>query len=146
MADGLKTGAHPYRQLHKYPGMRPKDVVLWDQFIINHPEAFHQVWYDVHIGDPIENKKDHDAMHASGMYDVSCWCVDVIADDGSALYVIEIKPNAPAGALGQALAYKKFVEKLPGVTKPVHPAVLTDNISPITQKAASMLQVAIFTP
>jgi hypothetical protein len=80
------------------------------------------------------------------MYDVSCWCVDVIADDGNALYVIEIKPNALAGALGQALAYKKFVEKLPGVNKPVYAAVLTDNLSPITQEAASMLNVALFTP
>jgi hypothetical protein len=141
-----EKGAQPYKPLHKYRGMRPKDIAIWDEFLLRNPTAFVRVWYDTHIGDPSTLALGSEEMKRSGMYDVSCWCVVVIADDGNALYVIEIKPNALAGALGQALAYKKFVEKLPGVNKPVYAAVLTDNLSPITQEAASMLNVALFTP
>jgi len=126
--------------------MRPSDVAIWDAFILSHPDAFHRVWYDVHIGDPISDEKERQHMIDSGMYDVSCWCVDVIADDGSEYWVIEIKPNALAGALGQALAYTKLLEKEKHFDKPLQPAVLTDNIAPITQQAAMLLGVPLFTP
>ena len=136
----------PYHSLPKYPGMRPRDVAIWDQFILNNPHAFIRVWYDVHIGNPAKNHHDHDQLHATGMYDVSCWCIDVLADDGTHFWVIEIKPNALAGALGQALAYTKLLQGEKVFIKPLRPAVLTDNISPISKQAADLLGVIIFTP
>jgi len=138
--------AYPYKSLHKYPGMRPRDVAIWDQFIINHPGAFERVWYDVHVGDPVDDPRKDDEMRKSGMFDVSCWCIDVVAETRASIYIIEVKPNALAGALGQALAYTKFAKRLNMTNKPLIPVVLTDNISPITLQAAEMLRVILLTP
>ena len=126
--------------------MRPKDVVIWDQFIHNNPDTFLRVWYDVHIGDPVGKNTDHKEMHASGMYDVSCWCVDVVAEASNNFWIIEIKPDALAGALGQALAYTALLEKQNLFHKPIVPVVLTDSISPITLEAAGLLKVGLLTP
>lgn len=137
---------YPYKLLTKYPGMRPKDVVIWEEYILNHPDSFLRVWYDVHIGDPkLLIPKQH-TVQDSGMYDVSRWCIDVLAETENFLFVIEIKPDALAGALGQALAYRALLEKIQQFAKPLHPVVLTDNVSPITRQAANLLKVSLLTP
>lgn len=137
---------YPYKTLTKYPGMRPRDVAIWDTFLLNHPGRFFRVWYDVHMGDPVGAEHDHEEMCNNGMYDVSRWCVDVIAEDAEAFYIIEIKPDAKAGALGQALAYKKILDREVGFAKPSHAVVLTDSIGPITLQAAELMGVALITP
>ena len=137
---------YPYKSLDKYPGMRPRDVAIWDEFILSHPDAFFRVWYDVHIGDPVGHKHNEKEMRENGMYDVSCWCIDVLAEDENGFWVIEVKPDAMAGAIGQALSYTKILEKEQKFNKPLRPAVLTNDIPPITQQAGNLLGVLIFTP
>ncbi|MCI0619653.1 hypothetical protein L0Y40_01290 [Candidatus Wolfebacteria bacterium] len=130
--------------MHRYPGMRPKDEALWDEFVNNNRDAFDDCYYDVHIGEPEADPRKKSAMLATGMYEVSQWCVDVVARSGDAIYVIEIKPDAGPGALGQALAYKKLLVLEGKVPKNAIPLVLTDSISPILQKAADELGVLVW--
>lgn len=137
---------YPYKSLHKYPGMRPKDVAIWDEFITRHPGIFKRVWYDVHLGDPVQHEHQREESQLSGMYDVSRWCVDVLAYDNNNFWAIEIKPDAGAGALGQALAYAALLTSEHEFSRPVRPAVLTNNVAPITEQAARLLKVGIFTP
>lgn len=137
---------HPYVSLAKYPGMRPNDVVLWEQLLINKPHAFGWCWYNVPIGDPVCFEEWRHEYDQNGMYGVGCWRVDVVAHDGRAYYAVEIKPNAMAGALGQSMAYAKILEKTHLQGHKVFPLVLTDDISPITAEAAALLGVAIMTP
>ena len=135
----------PYKPMHKYPGMRPKDVAVWERFMTANPDAFVEVYYDAHVGDPVSAPELHDEMRASGAFDVCQWCVDVIARAPNITYVIEVKPNAGAGALGQALAYTKLLQREGRIPVNSVPVVLTDNISPILQEAARLLGVLIFT-
>ena len=142
----FKAQEFTYRSEHKYPGMRPKDVAIWDEFIINNPNAFERVWYNVALGNPATTSEEHKRMVDTGMYGVSQWRIDVVALKAMHFYVIEVKPNAMAGALGQALAYSHMVVRDYGVDVPVHPVVLTDDIAPITLEAANLLGVALLTP
>lgn len=138
--------AQPYKLLDKYPGIRPRDEVVWDSFIMANPTAFERVWYNVHIGDPALTDDERDHMRRTGMYDVSQWLVDVVAQVDDKFYVIEVKPNAGAGALGQAQAYAKILEaegKLPAGSIPM---VVTDAASPITFHAAKLLGVMLCIP
>ena len=123
--------------------MRPLDRVIWDRFIDKQPHAFKRVWYDLHIGDPCCDEALRADMHASGAFEVAQWCIDVVADDGRDFFIIEIKPAARASALGQALAYAALLnaEKKDGVRRV--PAVLTDEIIPITASAAALLGVVM---
>lgn len=136
----------PYKLLDKYPGMRPEDEVLWDEYVKNHPNRFDTVWYNVHVGEPIRDDIEKNAAVATGAYSVSQWCVDVIAISGLEYYVIEIKPNALAGALGQALAYTRLLQHEKSAPDYAQPIVLTDNISPITEQAAYLLGVGVWIP
>lgn len=133
----------PYRIQHRYAGLRLRDEVIWDAFILANPSAFVSVAYDVHVGEPCTDAKERARMTATGAYEVSQWCVDVLAWDGKREYVIEVKPNAGAGALGQALAYRELLVLEGRVSPQAVPAVLTDIISPITKQAAQLLGVLL---
>lgn len=135
-----------YQRLHKYPGMRPHDVAIWNQYIKNHPNAHTRVWYDVPLGDPFPDATEHDHVHKTGAFDVSRWRIDVLAESENGIAIIELKPNAGASALGQALAYEKLIRKEWKLEVPTIPVVLTDTLSPITEEAARLLGVLLLVP
>lgn len=142
----MQGTGHPYKLLPSYEGMRPKDVAIWDTFTQNNPHMFDWVWYNVPVGDPVAHEQDRPEYRANGMDGVSFWRVDVVGFKGGMYYAVEVKPNAGAGAIGQALIYAAFLrENLPAGTK-VWPTILTDDIAPITAQAAIMLRVIAITP
>lgn len=137
---------YKYEVMNKYPGMRPQDEVLWDSFVMLHPDEFETVYYDYHIGNPATNPAMEKDMRQSGSFDVSQWDIDALALDGTQWYVVEIKPNALAGALGQALAYTALLKTEDAMFKNAQPMVITDTISPITEQAAKLLGVKLIIP
>lgn len=137
---------HPYERLLKYPGMRPHDQVIWEQFILNHPNAFHTVYYDVHLGNPADDPDKEMEMRANGGWDVSQWCVDVIGVADNYTAVIEVKPGARAGALGQAIAYRALLADEGLIKGNTVPMVLTDELLPVTMRAAQLLGVHLLVP
>ncbi len=144
MAHELKE--YPYKLMHKYPGMRPQDVIIWDEFVKRNPQAFQRVWYDVHMGDPLTDAPLHGGGQETGAKDVSQWCVDVIGDTGRQFWVIEVKPSAMANALGQALAYRGILVSEHRVPRESIAVVLTDELIPITEQAAKLLGVMLIVP
>lgn len=135
-----------YKLLEKYPGMRPRDEYIWDDYVQKHPQAFTSVYYNVPLGDPFPEDDAKIEAKANGAYEVSQWRIDALAEDDTAIYVIEIKPDAGAGALGQALAYVKLIQKEWNIIKPIYPVVLTDKITPVMEQAAKMLGVLVLIP
>lgn len=144
LSEILATGSmRPFQELAHYPGMRPRDVAIWERFIIDNPGAFDRVWYNVHLGNPVRYDEHEDEMRRNGMYEVSQWCVDVIAQKRDKLYTIEVKPDAKAGAIGQAIAYTKLITAEIPDQIDLQPVVITDDASPITENAARLLGVEL---
>ena len=137
---------YPYKLLPKYPGLRPRDEIIWDSYIESHPGVFKACYYNVKVGDPVEHEALRKGMLASGLYDVARWNVDIIAWDGTRIYVIEVKPDAMAGALGQAIAYRALLMQEGRLNVTAIPAVLTDNPSTILLQAAHLMGVEIMIP
>lgn len=136
----------PYGLLNKYAGMRAGDEVIWDQFVKNHPDFFLSVWYNVPLGEPYQKPEEVEAAHATGMWEVSQWRIDVLGETTDAFACIEIRPHADARAIGNAIAYAKMVVREWGLSKPVVPMILTDQISPILEYAAGMCGVRVMVP
>jgi hypothetical protein len=136
----------PYGLLNKYPGMRIHDEVIWDQFVKNHPDFFLSVWYNVPLGDPYPDEEEKIKAKANGALEVSQWRIDVLGETSDAFVVIEIRPGADARAIGNAIAYKKLLEKEWEPVKPVVPMILTDRISPIMEEAAKLCRVRVMVP
>lgn len=126
--------------------MRMRDEVIWDEFIKNNPDSFSQVWYNVPLGEPFKDPRLRREAKNNGAWEATQWRIDVLAESDFAYYVIEIKPNAMGGALGQALAYKALLEKHYVLEKPVLPIVLTDVVGEITDEAARLLGVQVIIP
>jgi hypothetical protein len=140
------TIRQPYKLFPKYPGLRPRDEVIWDDFIDKNPSAFEYVYYNVHLGEPASTDRDKLEMQQNGSYEVSQWCVDVLAYADNVPYVIEVKPDAGAGSLGQALAYREILIAEGRITPNAVSVVLTNQISPITEHAAKLLGIILLTP
>ena len=43
-------GRFKYGKLSKYPHMKPEDVAIWERFLLDYPEYFDTVDYDVSVG------------------------------------------------------------------------------------------------
>lgn len=129
-----------------YPGLRPNDQKIWDELLIAQPGLFDEVWYNVKLGDPVRRENDRNTMIATGAYDVTCWTIDVFARKDSDYYVIEVKPDAKANAIGQSLCYRELLRVYYGFEGNIIPVVLTDDPSPITEQAAALLGVTVLTP
>ena len=126
--------------------MRTRDEVIWDEFIRTHPDRFDRVWYNVPLGEPYKDLDLRREAKDNGAWESTQWRIDVLAEDQDFFYVIEIKPNAMGGALGQALAYKALLQKHHQVDKPIITIVLTDVVSEITDEASELLGVAVIIP
>ena len=137
---------HPYGLLNKYEGMRAGDEVIWDQFVKNHPDFFLSVWYNVPLGEPYKTEEEIAEAKANGAWEVSQWRIDVLGETADAFVVIELRPHADARAIGNVIAYSKLLEQEWGVVKPVVGVVLTDQISPILEKAAALCRVRVMVP
>ena len=144
MPHAAKTFA--YKKLTHYPHMRPGDISIWNEYIDKNADNFLRCWYDVKVGKPEITTIISDEKLKRNWFDLSRWGIDVLAEDENLFYVIEVKPNANAKALGQACAYAKMWAKKRQPNKPVIPVVLTDTINPITAEAANFMGVLLWTP
>lgn len=138
--------AMPYKILAKYPHLRPADIEIWQKFIENNPGRFSWVFYDYRVGDPEDWPQDAPRYIALAWKDLTMWQVDVVAEDEKFLYIIEVKPFARAGAIGQALSYKILFDREEKPWKPTIAVVLTDTILKSTQYVAKKLGVELWTP
>lgn len=133
-----------YIKLPKYPHMRPADVVIWERFLEQHPDRFLRVFYDFRVGPGEHHNEPCPECLRTGWYDLTRWQIDVLAEDQTRIYVIEVKPAANAKALGQALGYAMLFRNEKRPPKPIVPVILTDHIIPATKKCAELCGVEIW--
>lgn len=126
--------------------MRPNDVVIWDEYLRKNPHDFINAWYDVRVGEPAIPYEDISEVMRRDWWDLLRWQIDAVCEDETSIYVIEVKPHAGAGAIGQALAYAALLKEKWKPKKPVIPAICTDTISEITEKVAKKHGVEIWIP
>jgi hypothetical protein len=131
----------PYKLLHKYPGMRPRDEVIWDKFIQKFPDQFIHCFYNVPVGNPAKNSEEREAMLYNGAYGVTQWRVDVVAVNGDKNWVIEIKPDADTHAIGEVLAYKELLIAEGRLEPGAIAMIVTNEASEILQQACFALDI-----
>ena len=137
---------HEYDRLAKYPGIRPHDAAIWEEFIRSRPDYYDFVYYDVKIGRPRVDGMSEQEMKWSGAWDVAQWRVDVIGQGPYGIDIIEVKPGALAGAIGQTLAYRALLQHEGLIPDDANCKVLTDQLVPITEQAGKLLGVEIIVP
>ena len=132
----------PYKKLVSYPDMRPEDKRIWESFIEQFPNAFEKVMYDVRVGEEVEMLEVPRNV-GEAWQDLTKWAIDVLGVKDNITYIIEIKPNANAKAIGQALCYAHLYRKEHPDAGRIIPTVLTDDCSPTTGICCQMLHVLL---
>lgn len=122
----------------KYPHMFPRDIAVWERFLDQYGELYSGFYYDVMCGKHAELPADYDVKYAMDAYLLSKLRIDAVGVRDESYDLIEVKPRANAGAVGQLLNYKDHFEKEYWPDKPVRTLLVASeidsNIIPLTEK------------
>ena len=106
--------------LAKYPHMAPQDVPIWTRFLASYGPRFTGIDYDVRVGKGITPPADLPEPYASDAILLTQKRIDAVGYTPTAIWVIEVKPEASISALGQILTYTDLFR---ASRKPDHPVL-----------------------
>ena len=91
-----------------FPHLMPLEVPIWMRFLASTDIEFISFRYDVHLGGGAPVDPSWPEWLVKQVAAVSRKRVDVTGETADAIWIIEIKPRAGMGALGQLLAYEQL--------------------------------------
>lgn len=129
--------------LGSYPNMSRRDAPLWERYLRLYAHQWQGFAYNVALGGlEVTDPEASDAERIGWRYNTA-EKIDVVANRGDEHWIIECKPNARAGAVGQVLCYKLLADREPWTSLPTVPCVLTDNMSPDVRWFAEQVGVEV---
>lgn len=123
-----------YKLMNKYPHMSKADSEIWNRFITKYPDMFTQVQYDFHVGDapPFNTLTDDgEDLNQDMLYRKR---IDVLGYKDDKVFIIELKPNAGLGTIGQVKGYKMLFDDEKWSNKESIPMIVTDSMGADTQR------------
>jgi hypothetical protein len=123
----LGLGQKPVVMVH-YPHMMSEDIAVWSKYLADPVVSIKEVWYDVHVGAGIsvpEGAAEIDRKIAKG---VGCKRIDAVCRVGGGFWVVEIKPHANMGALGQIIVYTRLFIAEFNPDGEVWPVIVCDSV------------------
>jgi hypothetical protein len=94
-----------------YPNMREAETLIWERFLSAHPDAYDEVAYNVKVGEGAEIPDGTDEVIAFDFKVLTQRKIDVIGFKNNDIDIIELKPYAGTGAVGQVKAYGVLYKK-----------------------------------
>ena len=128
MAD-LGPGQRPIIMPH-YPHLLADDTEVWTKYLEAPIRDMKRVWYDLHVGAPVQLGTGADDMDRRIADGVTKKRIDVVAAVGGGYWVIELKWVGNMHALGQALAYSRLFRIEFNIYEEVWPVVICDELDP----------------
>lgn len=111
----------------RYPHMMAEDTGVWTRFLEAHAGTMEEVWYDVHVGTPVEVGPDADKVTRALAEGLTRKRIDVVARLQTGLWVVEVKPYCNMVAVGQVMTYvRAFIVRF-APTEEVWPVVVCDD-------------------
>lgn len=92
-----------------YPHMMAEDIAVWTKYLQSPLVPILAVWYDVHVGRPMELGPAASPAELRMAAGISRKRIDVVARVGGGFWVIEVKPIADMRALGQVISYHRLL-------------------------------------
>lgn len=108
----------------KYVHLWQKDYATWTAFLQSKAMNLEEVWYDVHVGRPMDVPKGSPEYMQDVVDGVSRKRIDVVGRVGAGLFIIEIKPEANMKAIGQVVTYTNLFIQEFTITGPVQAMIV----------------------
>jgi len=123
--------------------MRAEDRAIWERFVVKNPDFFERVEYDVHVGSKPEQNETRVPPFGGDFGNIYQKKIDVVADKNDEKWIVELKPRAGAGALGQVLGYRALYLRDISASDPIVCLVITDVITADMPELAKELGVEL---
>jgi len=99
-------GKYNFELKPKYPHLLGEDIPIWTNFIIQNPDYFDTVDYDIKVGTGVNADVIEDKKYRSYYADLTKKRIDVLGFKNDFITIVEIKKRVSLGTLGQILGYK----------------------------------------
>lgn len=120
----------PPTVLAAYPHMLEEDRVVWTRWLRMRGSRIDRVWYDVHVGLPVEVPNDLPPEIRAVSLAVTRKRIDCVARSGLEWWVIEVKPFGNFTALGQVIGYRRLFQEEYEVAGTVVGVVVCGKVDP----------------
>jgi len=133
-----------YKKLLKYPHMKPRDVAIWERFMLKYPDFLDTVIYDYHVGegaDFLPTGTDTPEGRENRLYQKK---IDVLGFAPNKIYIAEVKPRADIKALGQAITYEELISTEVTQMRSVHKMVICEGVDTDMEAVYNKMEVDIF--
>ena len=111
-----------------YPHFGDADTDVWSRYLADPVVPIKEVWYDVHVGKPVELRRSSDEMDRRIANGVTRKRIDVVARIGNGFWIIEVKPIADQQALGQIINYTRLFVREFNMPGEVFPVIVADEV------------------
>src|SRR3990167_10659901 len=95
-----------YEKKSWYPNMREAETVIWDRFLLAYPNAYDEVVYNLKLGEGADIPEGTEENIADDFKQLTQHKIDVVGFKGKNVDIIELKPYAGVGAIGQVIVYR----------------------------------------
>ncbi|PYX71580.1 MAG: hypothetical protein DMG78_14840 [Acidobacteria bacterium] len=90
----------------QFPGMAPREVLIWRQWLALHQHEYTGWQYNVHIGNGIDPGPSYPQVYRDQYIFNTQKRLDALAFQGEQPFVFEVKDRATGSSMSQLLAYK----------------------------------------
>ena len=127
----------------QYPGMLAQDRIVWTAMLTEFPTLFARVAYNVHVGTSSLAAPGQTPMEIAIAQGVGRKRIDVVADTGQAIWIIEVKPYGNHTALGQVQLYADLFERDYEPALPLEPVLIVASHDPDLMPLAERLRIRV---
>jgi len=104
------------------------DAYLWTKFLKKYPNNFTNIRYDVRVGKSVILPDEYPDWLKKSAEALSKKRIDVVAERGRIIYVIEIRVHAKSNVIGDLLGYTHLYKVYYKPLQSVVPMLITDTI------------------
>jgi len=141
LGEGRKPAVMP-----NYPHMMTEDRDIWTKFLESKEFEIGEVWYDVHCGHGLPVKTDIGSMEYKISQGVTRKRIDVVCVVKKELWIIEVKPHANMGALGQIITYEKLFREEYTTPYKIIPVILCWTVDPDVKEILWTMRARVLHP
>lgn len=129
--------------LPKYPALGILDAHLLDLYLRSKPPGLIRAAYNIVVGSGRPLGDVAPGILGSDWKYLTSLKADAIFEYPDRFEILEVKPDAGPGAIGQLLCYNILLRQEFIPNKPIFSVILTDSIHPDVLKCAGLLNVRV---
>lgn len=131
----------PPEKLKKYPHLMVGDVEIWERYLDAHAKEWDSFEYDVRVGEGVQVGSEQPEYFKTMALALTEKRIDVVGHRGRQVWLIEVKPSAMLGAVGQLISYQiLYEERYPGAG-PTSLMIVTDRIGPDLENICKRFEI-----